>query len=142
MNKKRLFQILARADREEVIQLGNKLKQECHSVTVVKKPEKTLTMIKMREPVKNSLFYLGEIIVTEATVTLDGSTGVAVTMGDDFDKTLSMAMIDAACNAGVFHYEELLLAWESEQHLQMEKENAMMQKTKVDFHSMDSEVAT
>lgn len=142
MNKKRLFQILARADREEVIQLGNKLKQECHSVTVVRQPEKTLTMIKMREPVKNSLFYLGEIIVTEATVTIDGSTGVAVTMGDDFDKTLSMAMIDAACNAGVFHHEALLLAWESAQYLQMEKENAMMQKTKVDFHSMDSEVAT
>lgn len=60
MNKKRLFQILARADREEVIQLGKKVQQECYSVTVVKQPEKTLTMIKMREPVKNSLFYLGE----------------------------------------------------------------------------------
>ncbi len=142
MNKKRLFQILARADREEVIQLGKKIQQECHSVTVVRQPEKTLAMIKMREPVKNSLFYLGEIIVTEATVTIDGSTGVAVTMGDDFDKTLSMAMIDAACNAGIFHHEALLTAWESAQHLQMEKENAMMQKTKVDFHSMDSEVAT
>lgn len=98
-------------------------------------------MIKMREPVKNSLFYLGETIITEAVVQLEDTVGTAVTMGDDFEKALHMAIIDAAENKGVFVHEDLLLEWEQAQRQKMEQENALFQKTKVDFHSMDSEVA-
>ena len=140
LEKKRLFQILTRADRGDVIALGAELQQN-YPVMIVKKPEKSLTMIKMREPVRQSLFYLGEVIVTEATVSLDGVVGTAVTMGDDFEKTLHMAIIDAAENKGVFRKEALLLKWEMQQLRRLEQENTMFQKTKVDFHSMDSEAA-
>ena len=85
MEKKRLFQILSRAQRSDVIRLGEMLQQQ-YPVTIVKKPEKSLTMIRMREPVKNSLFYLGEAIITEAVVSLGDTVGTAVTMGDDFEK--------------------------------------------------------
>lgn len=140
MEKKRLFQILSRAERSDVIRLGQELQQQ-YSVTIVKKPEKSLTMIRMREPVKKSLFYLGEAIITEAVVTLEGTVGTAVTMGDDFEKTLYMAVIDAAENRGVFARNDLLLEWEQAQQRRIAQENAMFQKTKVDFHSMDSEAA-
>lgn len=123
-----------------MIHLGEKLQQQ-YSLTIVKKPEKSLVMIKMREPVKNSLFYLGETIITEAVVQLEDTVGTAVTMGDDFEKALHMAIIDAAENKGVFVHEDLLLEWEQAQRQKMEQENALFQKTKVDFHSMDSEVA-
>ena len=138
MEKKRLFKIMAKADRDVIIGLADKIKQS-HEVIIVKSPEKALTMIKMREPVKESLFYLGEVIVTEATVSLDGTNGTAVTMGDDFDKTLAMAVIDAACNCKVFEDTEVLLELEKEQIDKEEKENAMFMKTMVNFHSMDSE---
>lgn len=140
MEKKRLFRILSRAERSDVIRLGQELQQQ-YSVTIVKKPEKSLTMIRMREPVKKSLFYLGEAIITEAVVTLEGTVGTAVTMGDDFEKTLCMAVIDAAENRGVFAHNDLLLEWEQAQQRRIAQENAMFQKTKVDFHSMDSEAA-
>lgn len=140
MEKKRLFQILSRADRRDVIVLGKELQQQ-YAVTIVKKPEKSLTMIRMREPVKQSLFYLGEAIVTEAVVTLEGTVGTAVTMGDDFEKTLYMAVIDAAENKGVFAHEDLLVKWEQTQQRRIAQENAMFQHTKVDFHAMDSEAA-
>ena len=128
MEKKRLFQILSRAQRSDVIRLGEMLQQQ-YPVTIVKKPEKSLTMIRMREPVKNSLVSLGDTV------------GTAVTMGDDFEKTLHMAIIDAAENKGVFTQEDLLLEWEQAQQRKIAQENAMFQKTKVDFHSMDSEAA-
>lgn len=64
-----------------------------------------------------------------------------VTMGDDFEKTLYMAIIDAAMNKGVFAHQDLLLQWEQAQRRKLEQENAMFQKTKVDFHSMDAEAA-
>lgn len=140
MEKKRLFQILSRAERSDVIRLGRELQQQ-YSVMIVKKPEKSLTMIRMREPVKKSLFYLGEAIITEAVVTLEDTVGTAVTMGDDFEKTLYMAVIDAAENRGVFARNDLLLEWEQAQQRRIAQENAMFQKTKVDFHSMDSEAA-
>ena len=140
MKKKRLFRILSRAERSDVIRLGQELQQQ-YSMTIVKKPEKSLTMIRMREPVKKSLFYLGEAIITEAVVTLEGTVGTAVTMGDDFEKTLYMAVIDAAENRGVFAHNDLLLEWEQAQQRRIAQENAMFQKTKVDFHSMDSEAA-
>ena len=98
-------------------------------------------MIRMREPVQESLFYLGEVIVCEAIVDLAGKKGVAVLMGDDFDKVLDMAVIDAACNAGVFARYDELERLEREQKIQLEKERAMFLKTMVSFHSMDSEVA-
>ena len=130
MEKKRLFKILSKAESEKVAELGKKIRDK-YPVTVIKKPEKTLAMIKMREPVQNSLFYLGEVIISEASVSIDGTVGRAAAMGDDFEKTLNMALIDAACNKGIF---------EDEQNEITEKENAMLQKTKVNFHSMDSEV--
>ena len=72
MEKKRLFQILSRAQRNDVIRLGERIQQQ-YPVTIVKKPEKSLTMIRMREPVKNSLFYLGEAIITEERLTARSS---------------------------------------------------------------------
>lgn len=95
MEKKRLFKILSKAESEKVAELGKKIRDK-YPVTVIKKPEKTLAMIKMREPVQNSLFYLGEVIISEASVSIDGTVGRAAAMGDDFEKTLNMAVIDAA----------------------------------------------
>lgn len=140
MEKRRLFKIMSKANRSEIINLAEKIKK-VHDVVVVKEPEKALTMIKMREPVKESLFYLGEVIVTEATVSIEGTNGTAVAMGDDYEKTLSMAMIDAACNGNFFEDEAVLLKLEEEQISMEEKENAMFMKTMVNFNSMDSEAS-
>ena len=140
MEKKRLSRILARADARKVKRLADGIKR-AHAPVVVKAPEKSLAMIRVREPVQESLFYLGEIIVCEAIVDLAGKKGVAVLMGDDFDKVLDMAVIDAACNAGVFAAYDELEALEREQKLAQEKESAMFLQTMVSFRSMDSEVA-
>lgn len=140
MEKKRLTKILARAENRQVEEFAREIKER-YSPVIVKAPEKSLVMIKMREPVKESLFYLGEVIVCEAIVDLDGAKGVAVIMGDDGEKALNMAIIDAACNKGVFTRYDVLEALEKEQLQKAEKENAMFMKTMVNFRSMDSEVA-
>ena len=140
MEKRRISKILARAGKEEVKRLAGEIKEK-YSPVIVKSPEKSLAMIRMREPVQESLFYLGEVIVSEAIVDLDGAKGVAVIMGDDFDKVLDMAVIDAACNNGVFQRYDFLEQLEKEQTHRLEKENALFMQTMVSFHSMDSEVA-
>lgn len=139
MDKKRLFQILNRLDSTTVAALSAGIQKD-HRVTVIKQPEKTLAMIKLREPVKNSLFYLGEALVCEAHVEIGGGGGCAVAMGDDADKTLNMAIIDAAVNKGVFADMDVLLEAERRQQTQIMRENAMHLKTMVSFQSMDQEV--
>lgn len=139
MKKRQISKILARADKGQVKKLAEEIKEK-HTPVIIKAPEKSLAMIRMREPVKESLFYLGEVIVSEAIVDLDGAKGVAVLMGDDYDKVLDMAVIDAACNKGVFQRYDLLEQMEKEQTLQLKKENAMFMQTMVNFNSMDSEV--
>lgn len=139
MDKRRISKILARASREEVRELAEEIKT-AFSPVIIKAPEKSLTMVRMREPVQESLFYLGEVIVSEAIVELDGAKGMAVLMGDDFDKVLDMAVIDAACNKGVFQRYDVLERLENAQNERLEKENAMFMQTMVNFQSMDSEV--
>ena len=142
MDKKRLFKIMARATSKEVEKLSEKIKKNRNNnIVIVKEPGKTLTMIKMREPVKNSLFYLGEVIVSEAVVELNKTKGIGVVMGDDFDKALNMAIIDAAVNKGIFEDIDILNEWEEKQQQKEEKENAMHLKTMVSFSSMHTEAS-
>ncbi|MDD2971444.1 MAG: phosphonate C-P lyase system protein PhnG [Lachnospiraceae bacterium] len=138
MEKKRLFKILSKAETEKVAEFAGSIKNSCH-IVIVKEPEKSLSMVKMREPVKESLFYIGEVIICEAIVEVDGVKGVAVSMEDNFEKVLNMAIIDAACNKGIFDQYAALEQLEKEQLCETEKENAMFMKTKVDFHSMSAE---
>lgn len=130
---------MAKADSGIIATLAGAIQKD-HEILIIKEPNKTLTMIKMREPVKSSLFYLGEVIVTEAIVELDGQKGMAVAMGDDFEKTLNMAIIDAAVSKGVFTGEATLAELEREQTEKEQKENALHLKTMVNFSSMDSGV--
>ena len=138
MNKKRFTKILAGADRQDVAKMSADI-QKTYRPIIVKEPGKTLAMIKMREPVKQSLFYIGEVIVCEAAVEIDGVQGIAVVMGDDADRALDMAIIDAAANKGVFTGMNALLELEKEQNNRLMRENAMHLKTMVNFESMDQE---
>lgn len=141
MDKKRLFKIMSKADPALIAALAETIRNS-NDISVVKEPSKTLTMVKMREPVQQSLFYIGEVIVTEASVSLEGTRGIAVAMGDDGEKTLNMAIIDAACNKGVFMDEGVLLDLERVQTEQEQKENALHLKTMVSFTSMDAAAPT
>ena len=129
MEKKELFRIMAAADGSMLRELAQPLAEK-YGVSVVKAPAKTLAMIKLREPVKNSLFYLG------------GTKGTAVVLGDDFDKVSSMAVIDAAFNRQVSELDELktvLQRLSMRQQREQELENGLYAKTMVDFQTMDQE---
>ena len=129
---------MARADRRDVALLSAEIQTKCRPV-IIKEPGKTLAMIKMMEPVRQSLFYIGEVIVCEATVEIDGVCGIAVLMGDDAEKALDMAIVDAAVNKGIFTGMDRLIELEKRQNIRVMRENAMHLKTMVNFESMDQE---
>ncbi len=142
MQKKRLFQIMSKATTKRLKMLAEQISDR-HEIAIIKAPAKNLAMIKMREPVKSSLYYLGEVMVTEAVVACNGIKGMAVTMGDDLDRALYMAIIDCGFNNGFSVMDEInerLLALEARQQKHLEQENAMHLKTMVSFNTMDGGV--
>lgn len=136
-DKRRLFRILAHAEAQTLAAMSAQL-QSAHEVAVVSGPGKTLAMVKLRETVAAGLFYLGEVIVWEAVVTLDGTRGMAVTLDNAQDRALNMAVIDAAVNHGVFAQADRLLRMEAEQNEREMRENALHGQTRVQFASMDA----
>ena len=138
MEKNRVTRILAKADKRIIVSLSAEI-QKAHNPIIVKEPSNALAMIKMRDPVKQGLFYVGEVIVCEAAVEIDGVKGVAVIMNDDVGKALDMAIIDAAMNIGAFTGWNTLINLEKEQNDTLMRENAMHLKTVVNFESIDME---
>ena len=97
-------------------------------------------MIKARETAKNSLFYIGELLVTEAKVRVEGKIGIGIIAGDRPEAALELAVIDAALSAGLEEtagWEELFLEEEAEVHAREALEAARIARTRVSFESMD-----
>ena len=59
MTKKEITTILARATKEEVVKIAAPVR-EAYPVQIMKQPQKTLVMVKVRESIQRSLFYHGD----------------------------------------------------------------------------------
>lgn len=93
-------ELLSAAAGEELTGIAERLMTEgLEGLTVVKPPKTGLVMMQVREPVAQERFYLGEVLVTECTVELDGALGWAMREGDDRVATLAGAVLDAVVAA-------------------------------------------
>lgn len=97
MNRRERSAILAAAPKDAVTRIAQKIQDE-QTVQMLKAPQKTLVMVKVRESVGQSLFYLGEVLATECMVVVGGAKGASVMAGDDFDKCTAAAVIDGYFN--------------------------------------------
>lgn len=95
MNRKRLSRILAKSSVQDLKNLGEPIMKEMQ-VTIIKKPAKTMVMIRMKETIAKADYYIGEMLASEAMVEIAGVKGFALLAGDDMDKVLYAAVIDAA----------------------------------------------
>lgn len=137
MSKRKLSAILAGASKDELVVIADQIKSD-NNIKILKAPQKTLVMVKVRESVKNSLFYLGEVLATECMVTVDGAKGVSVIAGDDFEKAIAAAIIDGYLN-GEREKEDVLRQideLEKKQQKSREAINRQLRKSKVNFNVM------
>jgi alpha-D-ribose 1-methylphosphonate 5-triphosphate synthase subunit PhnG len=141
MNKKEISKIMSKSPRHKVIELAKEIEKP-HPVVMVKKPAKTLVMLKMRESVAKSEYFLGELLACEAMVKIGDKRGLALTADDDFDKVLAMAVGDAAYNAGVPETDwlnEKLAAMGADVSSAERKEFTRHVKSKVQFRVMEGQ---
>ncbi|MDR3173421.1 MAG: phosphonate C-P lyase system protein PhnG [Treponema sp.] len=113
---------------------------EGREAALLKGPERTMVLLQVREPVRRSRFYLGELLAVHCVVELDGVRGAAVLMGDDLEKARATAVLDAA-HSGAFPgftlVEPELLRLEEARKAGLAKEAAEIRKTSVSFQSLE-----
>lgn len=139
MKRKRRTEILIKGNKN----LANMLREEIESnykITVINEPNYGLVMIKSRETSKNTLFYLGETLVTEATVYVNGKIGIGIVQGDEPELAYNLAVIDGAYNIKAKeteNWKELLIEEEKEIEKLEKLRNDKILETKVKFETMD-----
>ncbi|MDP4090422.1 MAG: phosphonate C-P lyase system protein PhnG [Bacillota bacterium] len=140
MNRSRRTEILIKGSEAVAKRLCEEIEGK-YEVNTVDEPNYGLVMIKMREEAQKSLFYLGEVFVTEAKVQIYGSIGIGLVIGNKLELSYWLSVIDAAYNAGleeVKGWERVFIEEEKRINERIKMEQAKVLMTKVSFDTMDS----
>jgi len=139
MIRKKRTEILIKGPLEVSARLAQEI-LATYDVRTIEEPDNSLVMVKVRESAKRSLFYLGEVLITECKVMIKGTLGIGMVMGHELALAYNLAIIDAAYNANLPEtqvWTNVLLLEEA--HINEEGvalKNKVL-KTKVNFHTMD-----
>lgn len=139
MKRRRMTEILIEGNPELADRFASEIRGH-HPVRELVAPRQGLTMIKMRETARQSLFYLGEVLVTEAKVEIGDYIGVGIVAGAKEQLAADLAVIDAACRAGLSEtagWNAMLEAEEVRLAGKKRRELAALEKTKVQFDTME-----
>jgi alpha-D-ribose 1-methylphosphonate 5-triphosphate synthase subunit PhnG len=113
------------------------------TVLLLKEPEKTMILLNVREPVRQSRFYLGEALAVHCMVEVDGVRGAAVQLGDDLRKVQAAAVLDAAHTGnfpGFILTEPALLELDAARKAEERQWASVIQETQVRFHALEDSV--
>ena len=86
-----------------------------HEIKVLRQPETCMAMMPAIDSVGHTPFYVGEVLMTEAVVSISGASGFGFVMEDDPVRALCIAIIDAALTAKVAEETEIQLIIAAEQ---------------------------
>jgi alpha-D-ribose 1-methylphosphonate 5-triphosphate synthase subunit PhnG len=133
--------VITKMDEKSIEKLTVLLPQE--EINIIKKPETGLLMMAAKDSFDTD-FYLGEILITEAGVEYKGLKGYAMVMGDEPEKALLAASVDAILQADDRdEMEDLkqkvmdIITAQTEKTAEAdEMEKRLIAKTRVNFETM------
>ncbi|ADG07715.1 phosphonate C-P lyase system protein PhnG [Kyrpidia tusciae] len=145
MNSERRTRILQRVPMERLSAWVDEVRR-LGDVQWIKPARPGLVMMRARETVRQEDFYVGEIYVSESTVSVDGEWGYGVAMGNQPERADGLAVLDAVFHSSrekwkslVREIEDWLVAEEARQEEAWRKEFALVRRSRVDFEMMDEE---
>lgn len=110
-----------------------------YDVQLLQAPETCTVMLQALDSVGQTPFYLGEVLMTEAAVSVNGVTGYGFALEDDPERAVCAAIIDAALGAEVEKERicALLVAEEGKITERQARESGFVAATKVNFAIME-----
>ena len=138
MNRKSWTRIFSKYGRQEALDFYNKFKDEL-AFDVISGPSEGLTMVKMREHAKNSLFYMGVVLITETKIRQGATVGVGLVKGSDNDLSEAMAFIDLSFKLDTYTAElnDILNSLKNIEDKTIEEKTKEILQTKVSFEMMN-----
>jgi alpha-D-ribose 1-methylphosphonate 5-triphosphate synthase subunit PhnG len=100
IDRDRRCELLAAAEPDALAELAERCLADGPEPTVLSGPEVGVVALQVREPVVGERFYLGEVLVTQVEIALDGTRSWAMRSGSDKAATLAAAVLDAEVEAG------------------------------------------
>ena len=111
-----------------------------HDIQVLRAPETCTMMLQAIDSVGQTPFYLGEVLMTEAAVAIQGKPGYGFALEDEPERAVCIAVIDAALAAEVpeGEYIRKIIAAEAERITERRlQESGLVAATKVNFAIME-----
>lgn len=138
MNRRKRTEILIDGSRNFAKKLASEIERN-YDIHILSEPQHALTMIKMRENAKKTLFYLGEVLVTETKVQINNKLGIGIVVGNEEELSYELAVIDAAYQGDLKETRNWTSLFEEEKRIfeNKEKREVAILKTKVNFEMMD-----
>jgi alpha-D-ribose 1-methylphosphonate 5-triphosphate synthase subunit PhnG len=113
-----------------------------YTVQVARHPSLCTAMIPAEDSVEGQSFYLGEVLMTECELLLNGQVGYGLCLGDEPIRSYCIAFVDAALLLDDVHTQRIRLFLEERQRQVSEEliaEYQHIQRTKVDFKLMEQD---
>jgi alpha-D-ribose 1-methylphosphonate 5-triphosphate synthase subunit PhnG len=139
VDRRRRTAILVEGDPALAAELAGRIRERA-VVTVLQEPSECLIMLKVRETAKRGLFLMGEVLATEAKAMVEGRIGLGIARGRKPALAADLAVIDAACNAGLPETGEWDSSLEEAEAAISERravQDGLIARTAVDFRTMD-----
>lgn len=118
--------------------------KENGTVKILKPPQMGLVMMRGKDTVAQEVFNLGEVLVSDCTVTVDGQLGYGVVIGNQPRRAEAMAILDAVFRMQEGKWKELLVSmkpWLEEQAQLQQKEQLkefnFIKRSRVNFEMME-----
>ena len=142
MNGKERTGLLGQSPLEDLSQWVDRVKEK-GAIAILKEPQAGLIMMRAKESAADTVFNLGEVLVSDCTVTVDGHLGYGLVLGNKPRRAEAAAILDAVFQTADKKWIELKTAmqpWLEEQKLNRQKkeqwEFERIAHSKVDFETM------
>ncbi|WP_010242613.1 phosphonate C-P lyase system protein PhnG [Peptoniphilus rhinitidis] len=139
MDKKERTKIFIEYAQDEVKEFAKEV-SEIHKVEIIQEPREGLAMIKVREAAKNSLFYLGELLITECKVRIDDQVGIGIVRGSNYELSKALAIADSAFELNLpicEKYIDIFFNCKNEGLKKLNKKDSIIANTRVNFNIMN-----
>lgn len=138
MDRKLWTRVFAKYGRQEAIDFFLKYKEEL-DFDIISGPSEGLVMVKTREHAKNTLFYMGEVLVTETKIRHGSTVGTGLVKGSDNELSQAMAFIDLSIKMEQFTTElnEILNTLKNVEANDIAEKTEKILQTKVSFEMMN-----
>jgi len=135
-----LDQILIESPLGEVQALVETLEKQ-HTVRLVREPEVCLTMLRAEDSLDAQEFFLGEALTTSCEVSVDGTAGYGMCLGEEPVRAYCVAVFDALRHMRAIDAASLKALAEMSGRMEERerREFAQTLRTQVDFKLLEQE---